>query len=287
MMEYDLYDFAGPEFPFRITRGIMGEPFPPHTHTFTEMSIVLSGRGVHRVGVHESPLEPGELYVVIPPFSHAVPVTDHLDIVNFMFDLDKPMALDLELRTLPGFQALFVLEPFHRYDRHFTSRLRLEGASLAFVTALCQAMLEEFEARREGYRVVVKAHFLSLIAHVSRQLVPERESISEKYFQIAAAVHYMEEHLADRITLPDIAARVFLSERQFSRLFHSVYRLSPYEHLTRLRLERACSLLRTTRHGLGEIAVQCGFGDKVALSRQFQRVYGLTPGRFRKGIPRP
>jgi len=282
MLAYDLYDFAGPDFPFRISCGTMREPYPPHTHTFTEMSIILSGSGVHRVESHESPLQAGELYVVIPPFSHAIPAAKELEIVNFMFDLDKLMALDLDLKKLPGFQALFVLEPFHRYHRHYTSRLLLEGEDFQFVTSLCREMIAEFEARRAGYRVIVKAYFLSLIAYVSRRLIPQKDSVSEKYYQIAASVRHMEDHLAEHVTMKELAGRSFLSERHFARLFNSVYRISPIEHLIRLRLERACGLLQTTRMGLGEIALQCGFGDKVSLSRQFRARYGMTPGQFRK-----
>ncbi len=282
MRAYDLHSFAGPDFPFRISCGPMREPFPPHTHTFTEMSIVLSGTGVHCVEKHESPLRAGELYVVIPPFSHSIPVADELVLVNFMFDLERLMALDMDLKKLPGFQALFVLEPFHRYHRHYTSRLMLEGNDFQHVSALCQEMITEFEARRDGYRVICKAHFLSLIAYISRRLVPLRESVSEKYYHIAGSVRHMEDHFSEHLSLKEISGKSFLSERHFARLFQSVYRVSPFEYLIRYRLERACGLLHTTRFGLGEIAVQCGFGDKVSFSRHFRRVYGLTPGQFRK-----
>jgi len=282
MLEYSLFAFAGIEFPFHIGESRLSEPFPLHTHTFTELSILLDGSAIHQVEAHAYNMGRGEVFVITPPFSHAIPEVNDLVYYNFIFDLDKLMQLDTELRQLPGFQALFILEPFHRYRQNFTSRLLLDETQLAFAVSLCRAMLEEYDARREGYRMVIKSYFLSFITFIARQLVPERESISVKYFQISETVRFMEEHYKERITLSQLAHMSFLSERHYARLFQAVYGKSPIEHLIHCRLDRACALIRTTRLGLTEIAGLCGFGDKVSFSRQFRQRFGITPGQFKK-----
>ncbi len=282
MLEYSLFEFAGIEFPFHIADSRMREPFPRHTHSFTELSIVVDGSALHRVENHEYRIGRGEVFVITPPFSHEIPETDNLVYYNFIFDLDKLLQLDTELRQLPGFQALFILEPFHRYRQNYTSRLLLDESCLAFALSLCKAMTEEYEARREGYRMVIKSYLLSFITFIARQLVPERESISVKYFQISETVRFMEDHYRERITLCELAKMAFLSERHYARLFQAVYNTSPIEHLIHYRLDKACAMIRTSRLGLSEIASSCGFGDKVSFSRQFRQRFGITPGQFRK-----
>ncbi|MCF6179844.1 MAG: helix-turn-helix transcriptional regulator, partial [Geopsychrobacter sp.] len=57
---------------------------------------------------------------------------------------------------------------------------------------------------------------------------------------------------------------------------------SPIDYLIRIRLQKAAELLIESELSLGEIAVQCGFHDSNYLTRQFRRVYNLTPRQFRK-----
>jgi len=56
----------------------------------------------------------------------------------------------------------------------------------------------------------------------------------------------------------------------------------PIDYLIRIRLQKAAELLIETETSLGEIAAQCGFHDSNYLTRQFRRVYNLTPRQFRK-----
>lgn len=79
-----------------------------------------------------------------------------------MFDLDKLILLDSELKSLLGFQSFFVLKPFHRYTKSYTNMLKLNDEQLLYVSSICKNMLSEYTKKSPGYKTMIKAYFLSL-----------------------------------------------------------------------------------------------------------------------------
>ncbi len=282
MIEYSILQFAGIEFPFNITYGTHKIDFPLHTHNFTELTIIINGCADHIVEGKENFIGKGEVYVILPSFVHGLRNVKNLQFYNIMFDLDKLILLDNELKKLPGFQALFILEPYHRYYRNYTSRLVLNDEQLAYVISICRNIENEYLKRENGYKVVIKTYFLSLITYISRHLIPDKESISEQYYKIAETLTFIEENYKQKITLHQLAQMAFLSERQYSRVFKSVYNTSPINYVINCRLKHACDLMRKTQLPLKQIAEKCGFLDNISFCKLFKQRYLMTPSQYRK-----
>ncbi|BDI30506.1 hypothetical protein CCAX7_25570 [Capsulimonas corticalis] len=102
--------------------------------------------------------------------------------------------------------------------------------------------------------------------------------------RFAGLVHYMTEHLSERIDRDTLASRMCLHPGSLNRAFRQAYGVSPMRLLRRLRLEHARRLLETTDHTLETIALQCGFEDTAYFSRAFRAACGLPPGRHRQAI---
>ncbi|MGC5221214.1 GlxA family transcriptional regulator [Micromonospora sp. DT81.3] len=92
---------------------------------------------------------------------------------------------------------------------------------------------------------------------------------------------WIPENLTADLSIPAMAARAHLSDRQFSRLFKAEVGITPAEHVEAVRMEAACRLLETTRLGMGEIARACGYGAPETLNRAFRRRLNTTPGDHR------
>ncbi|MDO8544460.1 MAG: AraC family transcriptional regulator [Opitutaceae bacterium] len=101
--------------------------------------------------------------------------------------------------------------------------------------------------------------------------------------QLARAIEFMEEHLADDLSREEVARAAGLSPSHFSHLMRARTQWSFTELLTRLRLDRACHLLLRTELGLVQIALECGFGDQSYFTRVFRKRIGQTPGDYRRG----
>ena len=99
--------------------------------------------------------------------------------------------------------------------------------------------------------------------------------------RVAAAIHRMEQHIDDPLSIAQIAAQVDLSVRMLEYLFRRALDLTPADYYRRLRLQAARRLVIDTRLQLQEIAVRTGFNSLSAFSRQFRRRYRQSPRECR------
>jgi YesN/AraC family two-component response regulator len=92
---------------------------------------------------------------------------------------------------------------------------------------------------------------------------------------------YLAEHLAEPHTVAALAQAAGMSERQLYREFREAFGMTPRRYLTRLRLEQAAELLRTTDLGADWIARDVGYPSFSTFCRLFKRAFGLTPSEWR------
>ncbi|MUL46637.1 helix-turn-helix transcriptional regulator [Mycobacterium sp. CBMA293] len=92
------------------------------------------------------------------------------------------------------------------------------------------------------------------------------------------------------LDLEQLAAVAGISKFHFQRLFTATYGLSPAEHLSRRRIERAQDLLRATNLTVTEVCMTVGFSSLGSFSARFRELVGETPSQFRSryadGAPR-
>lgn len=92
----------------------------------------------------------------------------------------------------------------------------------------------------------------------------------------------IEQRLAERVTLDELAQVAGLSACHFSRAFKQTMGVSPHRYLMLRRTERAAQLIRETSRPLTEIAFEVGFSDQSHFTRMFARLLGMTPGAYRQ-----
>ncbi|MBD0419360.1 helix-turn-helix domain-containing protein [Streptomyces sp. TRM S81-3] len=95
------------------------------------------------------------------------------------------------------------------------------------------------------------------------------------------------ERLAEPITLEDMARHAHMSVRTFTRRFRKEAGVSPLKWLAQCRLAHARLLLESTTLPVARIATACGFGDPVALRKQFHTYVGLSPAAYRRAHNAP
>lgn len=98
---------------------------------------------------------------------------------------------------------------------------------------------------------------------------------------LARVVDHMNAHLADRISLDELAAVAHLSKHHFIREFKAATGLPPYAYLTDLRLTEGARLLRTTRT-IDSIARACGYRSASQFAKSFARAHGVSPSTYRR-----
>ena len=270
-------------FPFSIDILEHNEDVCTHTHDCIELVIILSGYAEHVIDNENYHLKPGDVFVVSKESEHGYKSVSNLKLSNIMFDYQKLADNLSELRQLPGFQTLFVLEPQFRKDHRFESKLQLDPISLSFVKELLDILLKEYENNVIGYESAISIYFLTLITYLSREFHSSQSKGTSKLFQLANAISYMENNFLDPIHIDDVSAISYLSTRQFTRVFKKSYHVSPKEYIIKLRLAYACQLMENSHMNLSEVALESGFSDISFFSRQFKSKTGVSPREYRKG----
>jgi AraC-like DNA-binding protein len=100
----------------------------------------------------------------------------------------------------------------------------------------------------------------------------------------ARVLKHILDNLEQTLKLPDLADLAGASPGYFCRAFKATFGLPTHVFITRLRLERAVGLIRTTDIPLSEIALACGFCDQSHMCNLFRRTFGDTPSRCRRGL---
>jgi AraC-like DNA-binding protein len=97
---------------------------------------------------------------------------------------------------------------------------------------------------------------------------------------VAAALDYIDAHLAEPLTVDTLAAQVCLSPSAFSRVFRERTGHSPYQYVKETRLDRARQLLNEGRLGVSAVSRAVGYASASHFIKEFRSRYGATPGGY-------
>lgn len=101
-------------------------------------------------------------------------------------------------------------------------------------------------------------------------------------WQVRRVCDYIEDQLAEDISLADLAALVGLSPHHFCRAFATSLGAPPHRWRMGRRLVRARDLLETTMMSVTEIAADCGFASSQHFAAAFRKSLGVSPTAYRQ-----
>ncbi len=275
-------DFFGPDgFPIVVARREPQPEFPRHSHQFSELVVVTGGCGVHAIRREEYEIAAGDVFVINDSSPHEYRDMADLALVNILYD---PAALKMsswDLRELPGYHAMFRLEPAYRKRHRFESRLRIEVEALSYVGELIDELEAELAEKRPGFRPAATAVFMQMVVFLSRCYAESSQSQSRELLRIGRAISHIEQNCHTRISIESLAEIAHMSRRNFTRVFRRAMGHSPIDYIIHLRVARAAELLRSEDSTVTEIAFRVGFTDSNYFARRFKMITGLTPVEFR------
>ena len=112
-------------------------------------------------------------------------------------------------------------------------------------------------------------------------MLTSRETENNK--MVAQAREYIDRHLADSISVSDVASRFYVSPNYFSRLFKKAMGEGCNDYIVRKRMEKAKMLLTSTDFSAGRIANMVGYSDTNYFSMAFKKHCGMSPTSYRAG----
>ena len=113
-----------------------------------------------------------------------------------------------------------------------------------------------------------------------QQAASEPEQQEER--TITGLTRYLQEHLAEEISLSLLAEEFHLSSQYISQLFKSEIGVGFLAYLTNIRMEQAKKLLLTTPLSIADVAERSGYGDYRVFTKVFRKSEGITPSQYRR-----
>ncbi|HRZ99841.1 MAG TPA: AraC family transcriptional regulator, partial [Candidatus Paceibacterota bacterium] len=141
---------------------------------------------------------------------------------------------------------------------------------------------KELQGRAPGFGFLATALFMQMIGYLARCYGRSRHPDSRALLRLAQTISHLETHLAEPINLDEMANRAEMSKRSFIRAFRAATDRTPVAYLIQLRINRAASLLRHSTDSVTEIAFKVGFEDSNYFTRQFRKILGVSPRRYRR-----
>lgn len=235
--------------------------FPAHSHDHVCIGLMQSGEKTSRYGLHRHTVQPGDVVLVNPGEVHDGRPSGRL--------VRRYCMLEIEADALKGLCITAGRRALPEFDQPVIRNQEIQQALRRWLVALSGA--------DQGRESECAAAFLGRFARI-RRLRPTTAS---------DLAHRASKRLRDAAPqadcIGDLATDIGVSRYQLIRAFKATFGLTPEDYRRQLRIERARQLL-TGRSSLAEVAVDAGFADQSHMNREFTRLTGLTPGRYRQAL---
>lgn len=277
-----LSEFTKSEEPIRFIRRNPQVPYPLHTHDFSELVIILGGRGTHITRYSNFEVFAGDVFVINGETAHGYENPVNLHLINILYRPELLTKNAADLTALPGYHVLFNLEPKFREDHRFNSKLHLSPRQISNITPLIQEIEKELQSKNPGRLFMASARFYSLLGNLCRMYSNEKVSHGRQLLRIGKALGVLENSLQKSVTLTELTDLTAMSVSTLNRTFKEATGYSPIEYYLRIRIKKASEILCSSNSSITEIAGRTGFEDSNYFSRQFKKIMGVSPLEFRK-----
>lgn len=242
--------------------------------------LMLAGRSEVRLNGEPIDLEAGDLLIHGADY-----LTDHLysspDIRFITLSLSESVRTDDPFLAQTTAMLLATLRRNRRYTVSLTEpeaqtvRRELEEL-MALLNSGHRFLLRRIQAACNALFLDV-AEFLSRKTVIARRLSRKEHVLQE--FHALATRYFREEH-----AVRFYAGRLAVSEQYLARIVREGTGRSIGSLLGDLLAMEACTLLGSTKHSVGDIALRLGFSDTPGFCKFFRRKTGKTPLGYRKGL---
>ncbi|MDX2053703.1 MAG: AraC family transcriptional regulator [Polyangiaceae bacterium] len=258
------------------------EPIELHQHWgYAELVIITGGKGKHLLEGECFEVTRGDVFVIPKNRLHGYSDCEALELINVLFDPERLLLPEHQLRQMPGYHALFALEPEVRARHDFESRLRLDEAPLRRVEHASTEIHSEVVGKKPGFEVAITGLFFGMLVELSRAYSRMSSPSSQALLRLSRLLEWIDRHFTEPLTVVELARRAHMSQSTLGRCFHECFGVSPLNYVIDLRLKKASQVLRDTEVPVKEVASMVGIDDPNYFARLYRRHTGVEPSAYR------
>jgi AraC-like DNA-binding protein len=246
------------------------EAFRTHVHDAFSIGFIEQGRTTFDLEGTPHTATTGRIVFIGPHLAHACNPDPDSNMAYTMFYVDPPWLLAVARELFgpdarpPRFPDPVVEDP------RLADRLR----------TLQEAMAGD-AGRLERETLLVQALAEAISRHGEPGPAPGREPVPGAARDAVRAVRgYLADHLAEKVSLDQLAEAAAMSRYHLLRVFQAATGLPPHAYQNQLRVDLGKRLLAQGMP-VSRAALETGFTDQSHFTRVFRRYTGATPGQYR------
>lgn len=240
----------------------------PHTHHFTELFYVISGKGSFLIEDDLVPVKPNDLIIINPHIEHTEKTVTNDPMEYIVFGVDG-LAFSFD-------------NPKEESQKNYSYYSYTSAKN--HLVDFAQVMLAEFREKKPKFDIVCQSILQVLLIFIARE--QHLSIISDSTFKIskecALAKRYIDTNYSKNITLDTLAEVTHINKYYLAHSFASCIGQSPISYLTDKRLQASMELLINTNYSIAQVASSTGFSSQSYFSQIFKKAVGLTPQQYRK-----
>lgn len=260
----------------------------PHYHNYYQVCFVIGGEILHGQGESVVTLAAGDAFIVPPGFVHSL---------NFGNTAAEIYSLAFEEALFAPTFAQSGISRFITGLRDEASRESAPGVRLRVVLdeehrKSIRALLEALMRQQKSDCVPELSAAPSMVEAILYLLAqcyysqPQNAASLDRLMSYDNVLHqciaYVDEHFREPLTLAEVALRFGLSRASFCMVFPRFAGVSLRQYIAAKRIEEAQMLIRShPARSLAAIGREVGYADEVTFYRNFLRLVGLSPAKYR------
>lgn len=154
------------------------------------------------------------------------------------------------------------------------------------IQKLAESINNELEEQADGFWPCRSRSFLMellfsikfLRADSGRLMIKEKTDSDT----VGEIIQFMNEHIADKITLDDILKKYFTNRNQLNSMFVKETSMTCLSYLEKMRVNLSQLMLADTELQVSEIAERVGYLDPNYFIKVFKKHTGVTPSKYRE-----
>lgn len=239
----------------------------PHTHKYTELFYIVSGKGQFLIQEQIFPVDVNNLVIINPNVSHTEDSLNAQPLEYIVLGIDG-----VELATSANSNGQFcILDHFESVE----------------IASCLRNILREMEQKNTGYEDICQAYMEILIIRLMRNTslaVQTEASSMAGNRQCATVRRYIDLNFKEPLSLEQLADVAHMNKYYLSHAFKREYGVSPINYLISRRIDESKFLLAETDLSMSQIAQILGFSSLSYFSQAFRKANGTSPMEYRQNF---
>ena len=253
-------------------------PVGRHAHEPYELYFFMNGEVSMSLENKETRLSEGDL-IIVPPgtFHQAILHGNSVPYQRFVFWISKDYIEDYRTQYREFGYIFDHAAASRKYIYHF------DRIAFHALLSILFDLIDELRSDRFGKEAMIRLLFGDLLLSLNRSIheMENPVNLAEEKSLYHSIERYVEDHLAEDLTLDRIAREFFVSKFYISHLFKDTSGLSPHQYIVKKRLDAARSAIRSGTD-ITKACRELGFKDYSTFYRAFQKEYGMSPKQYKE-----